>query len=308
MSARLKAPFPYFGGKSGAADIIWRAFGDVYSYVEPFAGSCAVLLARPSTHKRRYETVNDADGLLANFWRALKLAPNEVVEHADWPVNEADMFARHAWLIGQRDGLTKALKADPEWFDPKAAGWWAWGAVAWIGTGWCVKASDQLPRLGGRRRDGRTLALIRECAQRVSGVAVACGDWSRVMGRSTLLVDTANDGAMTGVLFDPPYLTANKQAYAVDAAVAEDVREWALANADNPRLRIALCGYTDEHDMPGWNAVEWSAERAGGYRNQSGRSAGAAGSQEVIWLSPHCLGDGGQMGLFAANDDREATP
>ena len=43
----LAAPFPYFGGKRRAAPAIWRALGDPSGYVEPFAGSAAVLLARP---------------------------------------------------------------------------------------------------------------------------------------------------------------------------------------------------------------------------------------------------------------------
>lgn len=34
----LRAPFPWFGGKSRAASVIWRAFGNVPNYVEPFAG------------------------------------------------------------------------------------------------------------------------------------------------------------------------------------------------------------------------------------------------------------------------------
>lgn len=43
----LRAPFPWFGGKSRAAPLVWSALGDVANYVEPFAGSLAVLLARP---------------------------------------------------------------------------------------------------------------------------------------------------------------------------------------------------------------------------------------------------------------------
>ena len=42
-----KAPFPYFGGKSKAAELVWSLLGDVPHYVEPFAGSMAVLLNRP---------------------------------------------------------------------------------------------------------------------------------------------------------------------------------------------------------------------------------------------------------------------
>lgn len=44
---KLKAPFPYFGGKSRVGPIIWDRFGDVKNYIEPFAGSMAVLLGRP---------------------------------------------------------------------------------------------------------------------------------------------------------------------------------------------------------------------------------------------------------------------
>ena len=100
----LKAPFPYFGGKSKAAQIVWGRLGDVKNYVEPFFGSGAVLLARP--HEPRVETVNDLDGLLCNFWRAVQAAPDAVAEAADWPVSECDLHARHLVLVDKLKGLT----------------------------------------------------------------------------------------------------------------------------------------------------------------------------------------------------------
>jgi hypothetical protein len=33
----LKAPFPWFGGKSRAASLVWQRFGEVRNYVEPLA-------------------------------------------------------------------------------------------------------------------------------------------------------------------------------------------------------------------------------------------------------------------------------
>ena len=72
----LAAPFPYFGGKRRAAPIIWAALGDPGGYVEPFAGSAAVLLARPAFTGRRVETLNDADGWLVNTWRSIQLSPS----------------------------------------------------------------------------------------------------------------------------------------------------------------------------------------------------------------------------------------
>jgi len=134
MTSPLRAPFPWFGGKSRAAHLAWAAFGDVANYVEPFAGSLAVLLARPTPP--RIETVNDLDCYLANFWRAVAADSQAVAHHADWPVNEADLHARHQWLVNQAD-FRERMKSDPDFFDAKIAGWWVWGLSAWLGSGWC---------------------------------------------------------------------------------------------------------------------------------------------------------------------------
>jgi site-specific DNA-adenine methylase len=145
----LKAPFPWFGGKSRVADFVWSRFGDVPNYVEPFFGSGAVLLARPS--EPGTETVNDLDCYLANFWRSIKHAPDAVAEAADWPVNEADLLARHRWLLGQEE-FRQQIRTDADYHDPKIAGWWVWGQCAWIGSGWCRQESTQLPHLGDAGR------------------------------------------------------------------------------------------------------------------------------------------------------------
>jgi len=93
----LKPPFPWFGGKSRAAPQVWAALGDVSNYVEPFAGSLAVLLGRPDAHVGETETVNDKDMYLSNFWRALAADPEAVAYYDDWHVNEADLFRRHQY-------------------------------------------------------------------------------------------------------------------------------------------------------------------------------------------------------------------
>ena len=313
----LQAPFPWFGGKSRAADLIWPRFGDVPNYVEPFAGSLAVLLARP--HAPQIETVNDKDGFIANFWRAVQADPKAVAHHADWPVNENDQHARHVWLVGQRETLTARLEGDPDYYDPKIAGWWVWGICCWIGAGWCsgdgpwrVDDEGQLVHLGdagqgvhrklvhlgdagqgvhrkrvhlGSAGQGEWFAAL---ADRLRHVRVCCGDWSRVCGPTP----TVKQG-VTGVLLDPPYgATAGRHddLYVEDSGtVAEDVRQWAIAHGGDERLRIALCGYEGEHAMPdGWTPVGWKAH--GGYGSQGEGRGRANAAREVIWFSPHCLG------------------
>ena len=359
----MKAPFPWFGGKRRVAPLIWSAFGDVDNYTEPFAGSLAVLLERPAWHKARAETVNDADQFLANFWRAVAADPDAVAAWCDWPVNEADLFARHLWLVNTGRERLAAMDTDPEWFDAKVAGWWVWGICAWIGSGWCsgtgphtLDTSSKLPHLGdagqGVKRQlphlgnagrgvnrqlphlgdagqgvngpadtafskggsGATDApwtnptpdlppvygYMRLLAERLRNVRVCCGNWDRVVTTGAL-----NYGATKGVLLDPPYLgdVRTSDLYATDDhTIAHEVREWAIANGDNPRHRIALCGYEPEHidHMPDtWRMHTYSASKsygssAGGGDNDANRAL------ERIWFSPHCLGaaDDGQMGLF----------
>jgi hypothetical protein len=144
----LRAPFPWFGGKSRAADLVWSRFGDVPNFVEPFFGSGAVMLMRP--HEPRCETINDLDCYVANFWRAIQADPEVVCHHADWPINEADLHARHQWLVNRAE-FRERMKSEPDHFDAKIAGWWVWGICQWIGGGWCRLNDDGEARLDRTR-------------------------------------------------------------------------------------------------------------------------------------------------------------
>ena len=338
----LKAPFPYFGGKSSVADDVWNRFGRVRNYVEPFFGSGAMLLGRPLPFEGS-ETVNDIDGMVANFWRAVQVAPDDVAFFADWPVNENDLHARHVWLVGQKESLQTRLDGDFEFFDARIAGWWCWGMCCWIGSGFCsgngpwqsveVDGVRQLVHLGdagrgvnrkrvhlgnaGRGVNRKLVHLGNESgvastasestsgtpgraggiydwmnalSDRLKRVRVCSGDWSRVCGPTP----TVKQG-LTAVFLDPPYAdTAERQAdlYTHDCLdVAHKVREWAIANGGDKRLRIALCGYEGEHELPsGWECFEWKARGGYGSQGDDEESAGRANSKkERIWFSPHCL-------------------
>ncbi len=368
----LRAPFPWFGGKSRVAGLVWERFGDARNYVEPFAGSLAVLLGRPTEPK--IETVNDLDCWIANFWRAVQRDPELVASWADGPVNEADLHARHLWLVNRVEWRER-VKTDPDFYDAKIAGWWVWGISQWIGSGWCADRGGhgrqdppgdpwrKKPNLGdggrgiliqpGRTNGGRAARgvhqeLVRKrpyltnhgggmgvqhkrprlgaggrgvtrqipdlsgdsgaagrgvhacgldartgvyrwfeaLAARLRRVRVCCGDWSRVLGPApTTCIGT------TAVFLDPPYAVAERaDLYNQESRdVAHAVREWAVKNGDNPGLRIALCGYDGEHDMPRtWDCVPWKAN--GGYGNQRGGTRGRSNAtRERVWFSPYCL-------------------
>ena len=145
----IKAPFPAFGGKSRVAAEVWARFGNVRNYIEPFCFSTAVLLKRPGG-AGAVETINDRNAFVANFWRAVRSDPDAVAEHADWPVIETDLHARHRWLVtsGEAIAALDRVRAEPDYYDARIAGWWCWGACCWIGAGWCDEVeSAKIPRI-----------------------------------------------------------------------------------------------------------------------------------------------------------------
>jgi len=314
----LKAPFPYFGGKHRAAPMIWQALGDPGGYVEPFAGSAAVLLARPSVTGGRVETLNDADGWLVNTWRSIQLSPDAVADAASGPVTEIDYHARLAWLQARRDAdLVAWLEGDPEHHDAKAAGWWLyvcacgigdpWGTGPWrVVDGHLCKVGDggqgvnrKLPHLGDagkgmlRANDGTPLeAYIQALSARLASVRITCGDWKRVVTPSAMIARRGGDGSIA-ILLDPPYATSGDLYGHVDADVSHAVREWCLT-AD-ATLRIVLCGFEDDHDAllaHGWRKVQGKAGGGSGYSTDV-----KAHKRERLWLSPSCLGAQMELGL-----------
>ena len=312
----MKVPFPYFGGKLKAAELIWSRLGaDAGNWIEPFFGSGAVWLNRPKEFTG-WATVNDLSGDIANVWRSMQANPEAVAEAAFWPVNECDLHARHLWLVNNAKTLSARLMADPDYHYTKAAGWWIWGACSWIGGGWCAGdgpwhaepdeegisalilgdggrgVKRQLPHLGGGQGVNRKLEWLQEwfgeLQEGMGDARVCCGDWERIMSPGTM---TRNGPA--AVLLDPPY-SLTGAVYAQDSSsISGDVRAWCCANGGDPMLRIALCGHDGEHnelEAMGWTVETW--DKVGGYQG--------ADDRERIWFSPGCLKpDRDQMDLFA---------
>jgi len=203
--SRLKAPFPWFGGKSRVSSLVCDRFGDVINYVEPFFGSGAVLLGRPS--EPRIETVNDKDGFLVNFWRAVQHDPDVVAHYADRPVNESDLAAVHLWLKTgvDRGSLVERLEGDMDFFDAKVAGLWVWGISCWIGSAWC----DDGDGPWGTDNEGRLVRGIRGTQRRMPGLKNNKGvnqNLSRGVTRARPHLSSAGQG----VTRKRPNLTSSK--------------------------------------------------------------------------------------------------
>jgi DNA adenine methylase len=333
-----RAPFPWFGGKSRVAPPGVGSFGDVRNYVEPFAGSLAVLLARPTAAK--IETVNDLDcysEFLARGDQATRSgrAPCGLAGERSRPSRAAPC----GWSAQAE--FRERMKTDPDFFDPKIAGWWVWGISQWIGSGWCSapewggKVAEKLPKIGGTRGGSgvhsrmRNLAATRNVGEaprarprrsrsQAEGVSEAApGDQREprraAEGRSTRAGRRRDDpgvdgGSLRAAASRPrraaatgracsgrarprrsaspgsssihrtaPTRTVDPSIYTHDSlTIATKVREWALEHGGDRRLRIALCGYEGEHEMPGL-AVR-GVEGRGGYAASAGNHENARAS------------------------------
>lgn len=192
--AEFLAPFPWFGGKSRVARAVWKRFGQIGTFIEPFFGSGAMLLNRPLPFEGN-ETVNDFDGLVCNFWRAVQADPEAVAKWADWPVNENDANARHFWLVERKDSLQAKLEGDPEYFDAKIAGWWCWGMACWIGSGFC---SGEGPWRVEEVDGVRQLVHLSNAGRGVNRQLVHLSDAGRGVNRKLVHLSGAGQGAKPG--------------------------------------------------------------------------------------------------------------
>jgi hypothetical protein len=286
-----------------------------------------MLFGRPGG-AGKYETINDLDGHIVNTWRSIRMDPMEVARYADYPISEIDVHARHRYLVDAVPELLEKLKANPDYFNPKLAGWWVWGKSCWIGDGWCQHPEwkarpdittnngvhalkQQLPNIGGGSKGVHALAKklpelhgnkgintmsalpivdrMRLLAERLRHVRICCGDWKRIISPSTMGTNEVGHSqgiAPCGVFLDPVY-PGYEKIYGGGESVVGEVRAFCEEYGRHPLVRIALCGYEGDYDLPGWDVVAWKAH--GGYANQSKKTDNENARRERIWFSPSCL-------------------
>jgi DNA adenine methylase len=257
MAGPLKPPFAYYGGKTTLAPKIAGILPNHDHYVEPFAGSLAVLLAKDPTG---WETVNDLDGDLVNFWKVLRDRPEELERVAMLTPHSRGEYEASGKLEG--DDLERARRVwarltQGRSHSMKPTGWWHGRRAASRFTspptdiegfaGRILPAAERLKRVSIENRDA--LELIRDYGTEPTVCIYA----------------------------DPPYLGSTRAAnYRVE--MLEDDLHVQLAEALREcKASVVLSGYASplyEELYPGWHRMELKAPTA-----LSGRAA----ENEVLW-------------------------
>ena len=258
---RLAPPMPYYGSKQTVGPKIAALLPRHDHYVEPYAGSLAVLLAkRPS----RMETVNDLDKDLMAFWKTLRDQPDELERVcALTPHSRAEYeAARDADLTALPD-LERARLVWVRLTQGRA------GTLRQ--TGW---RHFQNPSTAGFGMPGYLAGYVSRLApvaDRLASVSLEC--------RPALDLIAAY-GRHEGVLLyvDPPYLGSTRaRNYRHEMRSEEEHRE--LADALKAcKASAVLSGYHSplyDELYDGWQRVEIDAH--------TGQAIGSQGRTEVLW-------------------------
>lgn len=210
----MKPPFSYYGGKCGLSKRIVALMPAHQTYIEPFAGSLAVLFAKPPA---RNEIVNDACGRVVNFFRVLRDQPDALERACAFSPHARDEF--EACRVGIDDPAVDPVERARRFFVRVTQ---SFAKTGNDNTGWSVTtARTQSVPDTLQSRVGRFAGI----AARLLHVSVEHCDAAELVERM------GKPGAV--VYADPPYVGAVRVGTADDYNVEMD-------DAGHERLAAAL--------------------------------------------------------------------
>lgn len=242
----LAPPVPYYGSKQTLGPRIASLLPAHEHYVEPYAGSLAVLLAkRPS----RMETVNDIDRDLMVFWRVLRDDPLELERVcALTPHSRAEYLEARAANLDELPDLERARLVWVRLTQGRA------GTMR-ASTGWRHFQDPKGSSSGMPRYLSGYVSRLAPVAERLGTVSLEC--------RPALELIQAY-GKHPGVLLyiDPPYLGSTRaRNYKHEMGGEAEHRELA-AHLAACRAAVVLSGYHSplyDELYAGWHRVEIDA-------------------------------------------------
>jgi DNA adenine methylase len=257
----MMPPIGYFGAKARIAPRIAELLPAHGHYVEPFAGSLSVLLAKRPSHM---ETVNDIDGDLMTFWRMLRdrpadleaacaLTPHSRAEHqaAYHPADDDLERARRVWVL-LTQGRGRMLRP----------------------TGWRYHADPSGSALSMPGYLRGYVARVAPAAERLAAVSLEC--------RPALDVISAY-GRHPGALIyaDPPYPGTTR------GNSVGHYRHEMTGNHQHAELADALRACRAAVVISGYGCPLYEELYAGWHRHQiraySGNATGDTTRTEVLW-------------------------
>lgn len=261
----MRTPLTYYGGKQRLAPQIVPLMPAHRVYLEPFAGGAAMLFAKPRAER---ETLNDLDGQIVRFWRALRDRPDELAAAvAGTPYSRVEWEASVDGDVEDDVEAARRLLVNVDHSFSRSRGSWSPPSTAIDRRGrWQPGVWENMP------------PKIVAAATRLQGVALECADALSLIPRW--------DNPSTLIYADPPYRLADRLAPEKGYAMDDDGTLWdrlVPVLSDVKHAAVILSGYPcDEADALGWRMVRLVRNRT-----VQARIGGALGlAPEVVWLNP----------------------
>ncbi len=267
----MRPPTQYFGSKGRLGPWIASLLPTHRTYVEPFAGSAAVLFAKPPSPT---EILNDRDGDLVSLFRVLRDRGPELTQALQLtPYARAELYAADLDTPGL-DELERARR---------------------VFVRLNMTVGKTLRRSSGFAAAFNTNGAdhAHKFTSLVDHLPAAAERLRRVIIEDRPAVEViAKYGAANAVIYcDPPYLDATRSAlakrrgadYACEYATEAEHRELAAALHATPAA-VLISGYpsplyAELYDQAGW----WRAERAVDKPSSLTSGGRAARGVEVVW-------------------------
>ena len=264
MNATLKYP----GSKWTSADWIISYFPEHNFYLEPYFGSGAVFFGKQPS---MYETINDIDGLVVNFFRVCRDFPDELARAVYFTPYARDEYAFVEETRGGEDiQLTGDCVEDARRFAVRC--FQSTGSKLACRSGWknskCAgKARGAInPQVWGKLPE-----IILSSAGRLKNAQIENTD-------AVELIQKCN-GADCLIYADPPYLKETRKSGKI-------YRYEMMDTAEHERLLRALLNHRGYVILSGYNNDLYN-DMLTGWRKEQKQSRNAVGdvAVETIWLN-----------------------
>lgn len=287
---KVKKPFGWYGGKESLAPTLVSLLPVHKVYVEPFAGSAALLFAKELSP---IEIINDLDSGVVNCMRVLRN-----------PVQAAELQYLLTLTPYAREEYYACLEHGEEEADPvEKARQWLTGVIQSMNssihnTGW---SESKTPGSNPARAWQSSIENISACVQRLAYVQIDHRDFEPVI--------LANDSLDTCFYVDPTYLASTRKkqrCYRHEMSEADHKRLLALLL--QVKGMVILSGYPHplyQEALASWKCLTFtlscsSAVRAYAHTPKSEIDPKQLIRTECIWMNPACVRNQRQPTLFDA--------
>lgn len=272
----MKPPFTYYGSKGLLAPWVASMLPEHRLYFEPFAGSAAVLFAKP---RSIHEILNDVSVSVTTFFRVLRDRPEDLRRALELTPYARDEYLAAALDVDRLDDLERARR-----FFVRCS-----QSFNGSGTGPAhrVSWSTGMRSTGGSRATaiGNVVDQLDAFACRLRGVIVDNRSYQHLL--------ELYDGQQSVFYVDPPYLGSTRSSldlakrrsrdYLHDLTTEEQHRELA-EHLHACKATVLLSGYHSalyDELYADWDTTEVVVRRPSG--NRRGHSIPQA--TEVIWAN-----------------------